>query len=257
MGIRSIGWLGLSLVMGCSISGGRGREGTVPTQPALPPLPEFVEICISKAVVLPAKMDGKSWDGIGRIGRKSRKLIPDLAAAAQTGGYSAALSAAGAVGTSVFNKVKGPPDLRVQMQLGRDFIIRTDQVKDSTIAAFGANEASCAVIERKEYSERVQFVVEDLDVGKPEVAGSKSLVGIPVEAIQSGTWQVFGFDSVVEIELTLQPMEKRKNRKSLPQETAPPTVPDGPEPQPAPAEAPAPAEPGAETPEPALDDPFS
>ena len=214
------------LVAACSF-GGRGRKGTVPVQPDLPPLPDFVEVCVSSAIVVPAKVDGKAWDGIGRINRKSRKMLPDMIAAAKGGGYTAALAAAGSVGTTVFNKVKGPPDLRVQMQLGREFIIRTDMVKDTAIAPFGASETSCAVIERKEYSERVQFVVEDMDVGKPEIVGTTSFVGIPVDAIRTGSWQVKGFDAVVEIELTLQPMEKPEAREPLPEESAPPSVDDG------------------------------
>ena len=195
-------------------------------QPDLPPLPEFVEVCVSKAVVLPAKVNGKSWDGIGRANRKARKLIPDLIAASQGGGYAAALAAAGDVGTKIFNKVKGAPDLRVQMQLGREYIVRTDYVKDTAIAPFGASEANCAVIAKKEYSERVHFVVEDMDVGKPEVVGTTSFIGIPVDAIRSGTWQVNGFDAVVEIQLTMQPMEKPKDRKPLAEETAPPSIDD-------------------------------
>lgn len=209
----------------CSFSG-RGSRGTVPVQPDLPPLPEFVEVCVSKAVVLPAKVNGKSWDGVGRVDRRARKLIPDLISASQGGGYAAALSAAGSVGTKVFNKVKGPPDLRVQMQLGREYIVRTDHVKDTAIAPFGASEANCAVIAKDEYSERVQFVVEDMDVGKPEIVGTTAFVGIPVEAIRSGSWQVNGFDAVVEIQLTLQPMEKPKDRRPLNEETAPPSVDD-------------------------------
>lgn len=205
---------------------GRGSKGTVPVQPDLPPLPEFVEVCVSKAVVLPAKVNGKSWDGIGRVNRKARKLLPDLIAASQGGGYAAALSAAGSVGTTVFNKVKGPPDLRVQMQLGREYILRTDYVKDTAIAPFGSSEANCAVIARKEYGERVQFVVEDVDVGKTEVVGTTSFVGIPVEAIRSGTWQVLGFDAVVEIQLTMQPMEKASDRAPLVDEATPPSVED-------------------------------
>lgn len=199
----------------------------MPTQPALPPLPDFVEVCVSKAVVLPAKVDGKAWDGIGRANRKARKLLPELIAASQGGGYAAAMMAAGDVGTTIFNKVKGPPDLRVQLQLGRHYIVRTDFVKDTAIAPFGASEANCAVIEKKEYSERVQFVVEDVDVGKPEVVGTTSFVGIPVDAIRSGTWQVNGFDAVVELQLTLQPMEKASERVPLPEESAPPSVEDG------------------------------
>lgn len=200
-------------------------------QPDLPPLPEYVEVCVSKAVVLPAKVNGKSWDGIGRANRKARKLIPDLIAASQGGGYAAALAAAGDVGTKIFNKVKGAPDLRVQMQLGREYIVRTDYVKDTAIAPFGASEANCAVIAQKEYSERVQFVVEDMDVGKPEVVGTTSFVGIPVDAIRSGSWQVNGFDAVIEIQLTLQPMEKPKDRQPLAEEAAPPSIDDadGPE----------------------------
>lgn len=217
--------LSVCLMTGCSF-GGRGRGGTVPTQPDLPPLPEYVEVCVSKVVVLPAKMNGKAWDGVGKINRKQRKLIPDLVAAANGGGYAAAIGAAGSLGTSIFNKVKGPPDLRVQMQLGREQIIRTDMVKDTALAPFEASEANCAVIERKEYSERVQFVVEDMDVGKPEIAGTTSFIGIPVDAIRSGTWQVLGFDTVVEIELTLQPMEKPKRREALPEETEPPHAPE-------------------------------
>lgn len=199
----------------------------MPVQPDLPPLPEYVEVCVSKVVVLPGKVNGKAWDGIGRANRKARKLIPDLIAASQGGGYAAALSAAGSVGTTIFNKVKGPPDLRVQMQLGREYIIRTDYVKDTAIAPFGASEANCAVIERKEYSERVMFVVEDMDVGKPEIVGTNSFVGIPPEAIRSGKWQVMGFDAVVEIELTMQAMEKASSRPALEIEAAPPSVDDG------------------------------
>lgn len=219
-----------ALMSACSFSG-RGSRGTVPVQPDLPPLPEFVEVCVSKAVVLPAKVNGKSWDGIGRANRKARKLIPDLVAASQGGGYAAALAAAGDVGTKIFNKVKGAPDLRVQMQLGREYIVRTDYVKDTAIAPFGASEANCAVIAKKEYSERVQFVVEDMDVGKPEVVGTTSFVGIPVEALRSGSWQVNGFDAVIEIQLTLQPMEKPKDRQPLAEEAAPPSIDDadGPE----------------------------
>lgn len=223
----------LSTVLLCSsvlLSGcfkGRGSKGTVPVQPDLPPLPDFVEVCVSKAVVLPAKVNGKSWDGIGRVNRKARKLLPDLVAASQGGGYAAALSAAGSVGTTIFNKVKGPPDLRVQMQLGREYILRTDYVKDTAIAPFGSSEANCAVIARKEYGERVQFVVEDVDVGKTEVVGTTSFVGIPVDAIRSGSWQVLGFDAVVEIELTMQPMEKASDRAPLAEEVAPPSVEDG------------------------------
>ncbi|MGH1340301.1 MAG: hypothetical protein ACRBN8_02025 [Nannocystales bacterium] len=222
----------LSTVLFCSsvlLGGcfrGRGSKGTVPVQPDLPPLPEFVEVCVSKAVVLPAKLNGKSWDGIGRANRKARKLLPDLIAASQGGGYAAALSAAGSVGTTVFNKVKGPPDLRVQMQLGREYIVRTDYVKDTAIAPFGSSEANCAVIAREEYGERVQFVVEDVDVAKTEVVGTTSFVGIPVDAIRSGSWQVLGFDAVVEIELTMQPMEKASNRVPLADEAAPPSVGD-------------------------------
>jgi hypothetical protein len=216
----------VALLPACSFMG-RGSRGTVPVQPDLPPLPDFVEVCVSKAVVLPAKVNGKSWDGIGRANRKARKLLPDLIAASQGGGYAAALAAAGDVGTKVFNKVKGAPDLRVQMQLGREYIVRTDYVKDTAIAPFGASEANCAVIARKEYSERVQFVVEDMDVGKPEVVGTTSFVGIPVDAIRSGTWQVNGFDAVVEIQLTLQPMEKPKDRAPVTEEAAPPSIEDG------------------------------
>lgn len=218
--------LSVALMSACSFMG-RGSRGTVAVQPDLPPLPDFVEVCVSKAVVLPAKVNGKSWDGIGRANRKARKLLPDLIAASQGGGYAAAMMAAGDVGSKVFNKVKGPPDLRVQMQLGREYIVRTDYVKDTAIAPFGASEANCAVIAKKEYSERVQFVVEDMDVGKPEVVGTTSFVGIPVDAIRSGTWQVNGFDAVVEIQLTLQPMEKASDRAPLVEEAAPPSVEDG------------------------------
>ncbi len=218
--------LGLASV-GCGGGGGgRGRKGTVPVQPDLPPLPDYVEVCVSKAIVLPAKMDGHAWDGVGRANRKARKMIPELVAASQGGGYAAAMAVAGDVGTTLFNKVKGPPDLRVRMQLGRPMIIRTDMIKDSAIAAFGATEASCAVIEKKEYVERVRFFVEDLDVGRPEIVGSTSFVGIPEEALRTGSWTVYGFDSVVEIELTLQPMRKpEKPRQELVPETEPPSGP--------------------------------
>lgn len=227
------------LMAGCFGAGRRGRKGTVPVQPDLPPLPELVEMCISKAVVLPAQISGKSWDGVGKIRRKDANLIGDIAAAAAGGGYAAAVSAAGTVGASIFNKVKGPPDLRVRVQLGREYIIRTDMVKDTAIAAFGANEHSCSVIERKEYGERLQFFVEDMDVGKPEMVGSKSLVGIPPEAIREGTWQIYGFEQVVEIEMTFQPMENAAKRQPLPEETEPPP---GPADEPAEAEADEPAE---------------
>jgi len=249
--LRSIALSLVALATACSFSG-RGSGGTVPVQPDLPPLPEFVEVCVSKAVVLPAKVNGKSWDGIGRANRKARKLLPDLIAASKGGGYAAAMVAAGEVGTKIFNKVKGPPDLRVQMQLGREYIVRSDFVKDTAIAPFGASEANCAVIAKKEYSERVQFVVEDVDVGKPEIVGTTSFIGIPVDAIRSGTWQVNGFDAVVEIQLTLQPMEKAEERKPLAQEAEPPKVEDGP-PQPEADAEPEPAEPsGDEAPQ----DPF-
>lgn len=213
------------VLLACGFKG-RGSKGTVPVQPDLPPLPDFVEVCVSKAISLPAKVNGKSWDGIGRASRRSRKMLPDLIAASRGGGYAAALNAAGSVGTAAFNKVKGPPDLRVQMQLGREYILRTDYVKDSAIAPFGSSEANCAVIASKEYGERVQFVVEDVDVGKPEIVGTTSFVGIPVEALRSGSWTVLGFDAVVEIELTLQPMEKAPERAPLAEEVAPPSVED-------------------------------
>ena len=215
-----------ALLTACAFKG-RGSRGTVPTQPDLPTLPEFVEVCVSKAVVLPAKVDGKALDGLGRASRKARKLLPSLIAASQGGGHAAAVVAAGEVGATIFNKVKGPPDLRVQLQLGREYIVRTGFVKDTVIAPFGASEANCAVIAKKEYSERVQFVVEDVDVGKPEVVGTTSFVGIPVEALRSGTWQVNGFDAVVELQLTLQPMEKASERAPLAEEPAPPSVEDG------------------------------
>ncbi|MEM6992393.1 MAG: hypothetical protein AAF721_17910 [Myxococcota bacterium] len=246
--------LGGVLASACSF-GGRGRKGTVPVQPDLPPLPDYVEMCVSKAVSLPGKMNGQAWDGIGKIGRKERKLIPDLAKAAAGGGYAAATAAAMHLGPTIFNKVKGPPDLRVRVQLGREFIIRTSMVKDTPIAAFPSSEANCAVIKAKEYGERVQFIVEDLDVGRPEVVGTISLVGIPAESIRKGTWEIFGFDQVVEIGITLQPMEKPKPRAALPpdDETPPPdeaTPPaEAPPPaQPAPAQSPPPAEPGIKEP---------
>ncbi len=213
------------VLLSCGFKG-RGSKGHVPVQPDLPPLPDFVEVCVSKAISLPSKVNGKSWDGIGRANRKARKLLPDLIAASQGGGYTAALNAAGSVGSAIFNKVKGPPDLRVQMQLGREYILRTDYVKDTAIAPFGASEANCAVIASKEYGERVQFVVEDVDVGKPEVVGTTSFVGIPVEALRSGSWTVLGFDAVVEIELTLQPMEVATERAPLEEELEPPSVGD-------------------------------
>ncbi len=182
-------------------------------------------MCISKAVVLPSKMTGKAWDGIGHLRRKDAKLLGDMAGAAAGGGYAAAVSAAGTVGAAIFDKVKGPPDLRVRVQLGREYIIRTDMIKDAAIAAFGATENSCAVLERKEYAERLQFFVEDMDIGKPEMVGTKSFVGIPPESIRQGTWQIYGFESVVEIEMTFQPMEKPAKRQPLPEETVPPQGP--------------------------------
>lgn len=211
---------------GC-FGGRRGRKGTVPVEPDLPPLPEYAEMCISKAVVLPSKMNGKRWDGLGRMRRKDAKMLSEMAGAAAGGGYAAAIAAAGTVGVSIFNKVKGPPDVRVRVQLGREYIIRTDPVKDTAIAAFGASKHSCAVLERKEYSERLQFFVEDIDVGRPEMIGTKSFVGIPPEAIHEGTWQIYGFEGVVEIEMTFQPMQKPRARQALPEETAPPTLDDG------------------------------
>lgn len=245
--------LGLTQCGGSS----RGRQGTVPVQPDLPPLPDYVEMCVSKVVALPAKPNGHAWDGIGKINRKARKLLPDLAAAAQGGGYAAAAAAAGSIGVSIFNKVKGPPDMRVRIQLGREFIIRTDMVKDTAIAAFPSSAANCAVIEAKEYSERVQFVVEDLDVGRPEVVGTVSLIGIPHDSIRNGTWAILGFDQVVEISVTLQPMEKPSRREALAPEAAPPTVAGDEEPvtEPPPSQ-PSPSQPSPSQP-PVIKDPFS
>lgn len=209
------------------LSGGRGRQGTVPVQPDLPPLPDFVEVCVSKAIVLPSKIDGQAWDGIGRARRQTRKLLPEIVAASQSGGYEAALLAAGELGVGVFNHVKGPPDVRVSMQLGRPMVIRSEMNKDATISAFNASEDNCAVIEAKEYGERVQFVVEDLDVGRPDLIGTTSFIGIPEDALRSGTWRLNGFDGVVELELTLQPMEKpAAPRPELNDEAEPPSVPD-------------------------------
>jgi hypothetical protein len=240
-----------SVAAGCGSR--RGRGGAVPVERDLPPLPEAVELCISKAVVLPGKLDGRPWDGVGRADRDARKLIPHLAAAASTGGYSAALSAAGTVGAAVFNKVKGPPDLRVRVQIGRDHVIRSRIAADGAIAAFASDENNCAVIERKEYDERIQLIVDDMDVGKPELAGTTSFIGIPPEAILEGTWLVTGFDQVVELGFTMQPMQKpAAPRPALPPEPAPASGDTG---DPWSTPTPQPGEPAPAKPDPARPDP--
>jgi hypothetical protein len=55
--------------------------------------------------------------------------------------------------------------------------------------------------------------------------GTKSFVGIPPESIRKGTWQIYGFEGVVEIEMTFEPMEKATKRQPLPEESEPPPGP--------------------------------
>lgn len=165
-------------------------------------LPDAVELCVSKVISLPAKMDGRVWDGFGRV--EGAANLAKMASLAATGGYAAVLAAAPEV-VSMVQKAKGPPDLFVKVQIGHDWIISTPMQKDSVIATYGASSTVCRVVEKARYQDLLRFEVTDMDLSEHDPVGSKTLAGIPAEAIRDRVWTINGFDQVIEIEVTLDP----------------------------------------------------
>jgi len=172
------------------------------TSPPTAALPDAVELCVSKVISLPAKMDGRVWDGFGRV--DGAQALAQVAALAAKGGYAAVLAAAPHV-ASMVQKAKGAPDLVVKVQLGPDWIISTPMQKDSVIATHGASPEVCRVVEKARYQDLLRFEVTDMDLSEHDPVGSKTLPGIPAEAIRERVWTINGFDQVIEIEVTLDP----------------------------------------------------
>lgn len=172
------------------------------TSPPTAALPDAVELCISKVISLPGKMDGRVWDGLGTV--DGAETLIKIASLAAKGGYAAVLAAAPQV-ASMVQKAKGPPDLVVRAQLGHDWIISTPMQKDSVIATYGASLNVCSVIEKVRYQDLLRFEVTDMDLSEHDPVGSKTLAGIPAKAIRDRVWTINGFDQVIEIEITLDP----------------------------------------------------
>lgn len=163
-------------------------------------LPPAVRLCVKRVRALPAKPDGRPWDGPGTPNPNVAALMKSMAAASLGGGWAAAAGVVGAAAASAMIP-KRAPDLQVRISLGGKQLLKTTAHKDSTLAVW---QSECATINQRQYRQLLDVSVWDKDLRTDDPVGSTTFRGLPSEAIRSRIWKILGFDSVAELELTLE-----------------------------------------------------
>lgn len=173
-----------------------------------------IQVCVSKALLLPSKSNGKPWDFGGR--KSDPKALKDLITTAMAGG------AAAVVTTPLFEAALGAmagPDPYVKVYVDNKRIIHTNVARDGLQAQWspevvpkqcfengrkrGGGCNNCATIQASSARSLISIEVWESDRRDDDSVGKKQLPRIPLKALDAKVWTIEPFDQVLGLEMSL------------------------------------------------------
>lgn len=178
-------------------------------------MPQFVDVCVSGAVIRPAKTDNTKWDGPGQLNKEQKTAVDKAATAvaallASTNPAGALLLAANAFSDPILGAI-AKPDVYGTMQLngGKSFALAS---RKKPVREYAPNWGCTGTTHKKVHVDEdtsIQINLTDADLVNDDPIGTvvinanhiakaySSKVNLPIDTMNQGTTQIWAITLVV------------------------------------------------------------